>query len=66
MAKRGEIQVTLGKDFQSEVGETLEQVAQRVCGCPIPGGIQGQFGWDPGQSDLVAGNPAYSKGVGTR
>jgi len=23
----------------------LEQVAQRGCGCPIPGGIQSQAGW---------------------
>jgi len=27
--------------------------AQRSCGCPIPGGAQGQVGWDPGQPDLV-------------
>jgi len=37
------------------------------CGCPIPGGVQGQAGWGPGQpdllsdlvSDLVVGNPAH-------
>jgi len=23
------------------------------CGCPIPGGVQGQFGWGPGQAGLV-------------
>jgi len=32
-----------------ESGEVLEQAAQRGCGCPIPGGIQGQVGWSPGQ-----------------
>ena len=35
----------------------VEQVAQRYSVCPIPGGIQGQDGWDPGQPDLVVGNP---------
>jgi len=40
----------------------MEQVAQRGCGCPISGGVQGQVGWGPGQPGLVAvlevGNPA--------
>ena len=27
-----------------EGGDALEQVAQGGCGCPIPGGIQGQAG----------------------
>ena len=31
----------------------LEQAAQRGCGCPIPGGVQGQIGWGPGQPGLV-------------
>ena len=31
----------------------LEQAAQRGCGCLIPGGIQGQVGWGPGQPGLV-------------
>lgn len=29
--------------------EALEQVAQRNCGCPIPGNIQGHVGWSFGQ-----------------
>jgi len=36
-----------------------EQFAQRSCGFPIPGGIQGQVGWCRGQSDLVVGNPGH-------
>lgn len=28
---------------------------------PIPGGIQGQIVWDPGQPDLVDGNSVYVK-----
>ena len=27
--------------------------AQRSCGCPIPGGVQGHVGWGPGQPELV-------------
>jgi len=42
----------------------------KSCGCPIPGGVQGQVGWGPGQSDLVldlvVGNPAHGRGVGSR
>jgi len=34
---------------KEEVG--MIQVAQRGCGCPISGGIDGQAGWDPEQSD---------------
>ena len=47
-------------------GKTLAQVAQRGCGCPVPGGVQGQVGWGPGQPDLVGGSPACGGGVGTR
>jgi len=31
----------------------------------ISEGIQGRVGWGPGQPDLVVGNPALGKGVGT-
>ena len=37
-----------------ESGEVLEQAAQRGCGCPVPGGVQDQVGWGPGQPDLVS------------
>ena len=30
----------------------LAQVAQRGCGSYIPGSVQGQVGWSPGQPDL--------------
>ena len=42
--------------------EALEQVAQGGCGCPIPGGIQGQAGCGSGQPGLVIGGPAHSRG----
>ena len=35
------------------------------CGCPIPGGAQGQSGWDPGQPERVGGNrPMARAGTG--
>jgi len=44
----------------------LEQVAQRGCGCPLPGSIQDQAVWGFEQLRLGGGVPAYSRGVGTR
>ena len=45
----------------------LEQAAQRGCGCPAPGGVQGQVGWGPGQRGLVldveAGDSACGRGI---
>ena len=43
----------------------LEQIAQGGCGCPIPGGIQGQARCVSGQPGLVVGDPAHSRGVET-
>ena len=51
------------KFFHTEGGDTLEQVAKRGCGCPIPGGIQGQAGCGSGQTGLLVGNPAHTGGV---
>ena len=34
----------------------LAQGGQRSSGCPIPGDMQGQVGWGPGQPGLVGGN----------
>jgi len=49
-----------------EGGEALEQVAQRSCGCPLPGSVQGQVGWGCEQLALVEGVPAHGTGVGLR
>ena len=46
-----------------EGGDTLEQVAQGACGCPIPGGIKGQAGCGSGQPGLVVGDPVHSSGL---
>jgi len=37
----------------------LEQVAQKDCGCPLPGDIQGQAGWGSEQRGLEGDVPAY-------
>ena len=43
-------------------------LAQRGCGCPIPGGVQGQVGRGPGQPGLAldaeASGSVCSRGVG--
>jgi len=52
--------------FSQRVMRHWKRVAQRSCGWLIPEIIQGQTGWDPGQTDAAAGNPAYGRGVGTR
>ena len=51
--------------FHTEGSDTLEQVAQGGCGCPIPGGIQGQAGCGSGQPGLVAGIPVHGREVET-
>ena len=50
--------------FLSEGGETLEQVAQRGSGGPIPGNIQGQVGRGSDQPGLVEDTPAHCRCVG--
>jgi len=49
-----------------EGGEALAQVAQRSCGCSLPGSIQGQAGRSSKKSGLVEDVPADGKGVGSR
>lgn len=31
----------------------MEQIAQKGCGCPVPGAVQSQVGWGLGQPGLV-------------
>ena len=64
---RGRFRLDIRKKlFHAAGGDTLEQVAQRGCGCPVPVGIQGQAGCGSGQPGLVVGDPAHSSGVETR
>ncbi|KAK4826704.1 hypothetical protein QYF61_010919, partial [Mycteria americana] len=50
----------LDKRKNDEGGGTLEQVAQRSCGCPLPGSVQGQVGWGFEQPDLVPSEKSES------
>jgi len=41
--KRGEVQIRCYEEvLYCEGGEALTQATHRSCGCPIPGGVQGQ------------------------
>ena len=52
--------------LRHEGGEALAQVAQRSCGCPLPGSVPGQAGWSSEHPGLVEAVPADGRGVGTR
>jgi len=50
--------------FYNEGGETLEQVAYRGSGGPIPGNMQDQVGQGSEQPDLVEDAPTQCRGTG--
>ena len=50
--------------FYEEGGEKLGRVAQKSCGCPVMGSVQGQVGWGFEQIDLVEDVPVHGRGVG--
>jgi len=56
-----------GEVLHCEGSDELEQVVQRCFICLIPGSVQGQAGWGPGQPalvlHLVVGNPTYGRGL---
>ena len=65
--RQGRFQVRYQEEvFHTKGGDVLEQVAQGRCGCPTPGGIQGQAGCGSGQPDLMVGDSAHSREVETR
>lgn len=64
--KKGRFRLDKEEILSCEGGETLAQVAQKSCGCPLPGSVQGQAGWGFEQPSLVEGVPAHGRGVGTR
>jgi len=63
--KEGRFRLDIQNKF-FEGGETLAQVAQTSCGCPLSGSVQGQVGWDSEQPGLVEDVPAHGRGVGMR
>ena len=64
---------TFGNSLEIGLGKSLlrgwrglTQVAQRSCGCPLPGSLQGQVGWGFEKPGLVEGVPAHGRRLGTR
>ena len=53
--RQGRFRLDIRREFFTQSGDALEQVAQGSCGCPIPGGIQSQAGCGSGQPGLVVG-----------
>ena len=53
-----------GKFFESS--EVLEQATQRGCGCSIPGDVQGQVGWGPGQPGIILDMEVHDSACGRR
>ena len=49
--------------FYDESSETLEQVVQRNCGCPIPESVQGLVGWGFEKPDAMKDVLAQGRGV---
>ena len=47
--------------LRAATGKRLGQVPQRVCDCPLPGGLQGQAGWGCEQPGLLGGVPARDR-----
>ena len=44
--------------------KVVRQVAQKICGCPIPGSVQGQFWYGFKQPDLGEDVPLHSRRAG--
>jgi len=54
----------LGRKFFTQRAVRPWQCCPESCGCPIPGGAQGQAGWGSGQPELVGVSQPMA-GVGT-
>ena len=62
--RQGKFRLGIRRKFFTQGGDTLEQVAQRGGGCPIPGDIQGQAGPGPEQPDVAVDVPVHCRGDG--
>jgi len=54
------------KNFYNAGSETLEQVVQRSCACPILGSVQSEVRWGFEQPDLLKDVPAHGTGDWTK
>jgi len=59
--KESRFRLAVREILYCEGGDALEQVAQRSCGCPLPGSAQSQAGRGSEQLDLVKDVPAYGR-----
>jgi len=59
----GDLGEMLGRRFLLREWQALAKAAQRGCGCPISGDIQGQVGWSPQQPELVVSNQPMAGGL---
>ena len=68
MASTGYLQILKNLNTLLTYSPPGEQAAQRGCGRPVPGGVQGQVVWGTGQPGLVlnmeVGVLACVRGVG--
>jgi len=64
--KEGRFRLDIRNKFLTVRVIRLAQVAQRSCGCPLPGSVQGQVGQGFEQPGVVEGVSAHGRGVGTR
>jgi len=55
--------ILLGQENPLVIGETLAQVSQRSCGCPLPGSVQCEVGRGLAHPGLVEGVPARGRGL---
>ena len=62
--KEGGFRLDIKKKFFNV--RVVEQVAERSCGCCLPGSVQGHVGRGFEQPGVVEGVPAHGRGVGTR
>ena len=60
--RQGRFRLNIRRNFFTQ----REKVAQRGCGCTIPGGIEDQAGCGSGQRGLVVGDSAHGRGIETR
>jgi len=61
--KEGRFTLDVRKKCFTEGGEALAQSAQRSCGCPLPGNVQGQVGQGLEHPELVESVPAHGGGL---